>query len=158
GLDDDTTWLDWSLLARHDDVRRFVRLLIRHRLKRDTSQPEWTMTLNQLLHRGRITWHGVRLDQPDWGSASHTLAATVQSPSGRERRHIIRNAGSEPLTFSLPGGGEWHRWVDTSREPPDDICEWDAAPPHPTRSYDVAPRSLVVLVATEDDQRPAARV
>ncbi len=26
-LDDDTTWFDWSLLARHADVRRFVRLL-----------------------------------------------------------------------------------------------------------------------------------
>src|SRR5258705_13693952 len=27
-LDDDTSWLDWNLLGRHDDVRRFVRLLI----------------------------------------------------------------------------------------------------------------------------------
>ena len=38
-LDDETTWLDWGVLDRHDDVRRFVRLLIRHRLQRDSSQP-----------------------------------------------------------------------------------------------------------------------
>jgi isoamylase len=148
-LDDDTTWLDWSLLDRHDDVRRFVRLLIRHRLQRDTSQPEWAMTLNQLLRRGIVTWHGVRLDQPDWGPASHTLAFTVRSPSDRQLLHVLLNAWSERLTFELPSvAGGWRRWIDTSHEPPDDICEWGAAASHSTQAYEVAPRSLVVLTAT----------
>ena len=148
-LDDDTTWLDWTLVDHHDDVRRFVRLLIRHRLQRDTSQPEWAMTLNELLRRGTVTWHGVRLDQPDWDSSSHTLAATVRSPSGRQLFHVVLNAWSEPLTFALPSvEGGWRRWIDTSREPPDDICEWGATASHPTQAYDVAPRSLVVLTAT----------
>ena len=148
-LDDATSWLDWSLLGRHDDVRRFVRLLIRQRLRRDTSQPEWAMTLNQLLRRGTVTWHGVRLDQPDWGSHSHTLAATVRSPGGRQLSHFVLNAWSEPLTFALPSvEGGWRRWIDTSLQPPDDICDWDAAPPHPTQSYEVAPRSVVMLIAT----------
>ncbi len=148
-LDDDTTWLDWSLLDRHDDVRQFVRLLIRHRLQRDTSQPQWAMTLNELLGRGTVAWHGVLLDQPDWGPSSHTLAATVRSPSGRQLLHFVLNAWSEPLTFALPSvDGGWRRWIDTSREPPDDICEWGAAASHPTQAYDVAPRSLVVLTAT----------
>jgi glycogen operon protein len=147
-LDDDTTWLDWSLLDRHDDLRRFVRLLIRHRLRRDTSQPEWAMTLNQVLRRGTITWHGVRLNQPDWSSTSHTLAATVRSASGRDLWYFVLNAWSEPLTFALPSvDGGWRRWIDTSRQAPDDICDWDAAPPHQTHTYDVAPRSLVMLIA-----------
>ena len=148
-LDDDTTWLDWSLLGRHEDLRRFVRLLIRHRLERDASRPEWAMTLNQLLRRGTVTWHGVRLEQPDWGVSSHTLAATVRSPSGRELWHVVLNAWSEPLTFELPSvAGGWRRWIDTSREPTDDICEWGAAPLNPSLTYHVAPRSLVVLGAT----------
>jgi isoamylase len=150
-LDDETTWLDWGLLDRHDDVRRFVRLLIRHRLQRDSSRPEWAMTLNELLRRGTVTWHGVKLDQPDWSSASHTLAAKVRSPSGRQRLHVILNAWSEPLTFALPRvDGGWRRWIDTSYPPPGDICEWDATAPYPTDVYDVAPRSLVVLIATVD--------
>jgi len=148
-LDDETTWLDWSLLDRHDDVRRFVRLLIRHRLQRESSRPEWAMTLNELLRRGTVTWHGVRLGQPDWGVNSHTLAATVRSPSGRQQLHAILNAWSEPLGFALPSvEGGWRRWIDTSREPPEDVCEWDAAPSHPTQTYEVAPRSLVVLRST----------
>jgi glycogen operon protein len=154
-LDDDTTWLDWNLLDRHDDVRRFVRLLVRHRLRRDTARPQWAMTLNQLLRLGTVTWHGVRLDQPDWGPSSHTLAATVRSTSGRQLFHVVLNAWSERLTFGLPSvAGGWRRWIDTSCEPPADICEWDAAPPHATPSYDVAPRSLVTLIATVDPTSP----
>src|SRR5262249_15599701 len=130
------------------DVRRFVRHLIRHRLGRDTSQPQWAMTLNQLLRRGKITWHGVRLEQPDWGSSSHTLAATVHTLNERQLLHVVLNAWSEPLTFALPSvEGGWRRWIDTSREPPEDVCEWGAASPHPTDSYDVAPRTLVILIA-----------
>jgi isoamylase len=148
-LDDDTTWLDWTLLDRHDDVRRFVRLLIRHRLQRDSSRPEWAMTLNELLRLGTVTWHGVRLGQPDWGFTSHSLAAAVRSPSGRQLLHVLLNAWSEPLTFALPSvEGGWWRWIDTSRQAPDDICEWGAVSRHPNPTYDVSSRSLVVLITT----------
>jgi glycogen operon protein len=106
------------------------------------------MTLNQVLRRGTITWHGVRLNQPDWSSTSHTLAATVRSASGRDLWYFALNAWSDPLTFALPSvDGGWRRWIDTSRQAPDDICDWDAAPPHQTHTYDVAPRSLVMLIA-----------
>jgi glycogen operon protein len=150
-LDDDTTWFDWTLLDRHDDVRRFVRVLISQRLRRDISRPEWAMTLNQLLRRGTVTWHGVQLNQPDWHASSHTLAATVRSVSGTQLSHVALNAWSEPLTFAVPSVREgWRRWIDTSREPPDDICEWGAAPPLSTETYDVGPRSLVVLIADVD--------
>jgi isoamylase len=61
----------------------------------------------------------------------------------------VLNAWSEPLTFELPSVARgWRRWIDTSRESPDDICEWGAAPLHPGLTYDVGPRSLVVLNAT----------
>ena len=40
------------------------------------------MTLNQLLRRGTVTWHGVRLDQPDW---SPVLAHARGHDSQRER-------------------------------------------------------------------------
>src|SRR5262249_18308029 len=123
------------------------------------SQPEWTMTLDQLLRRGTVTWHGVRLDQPDWSSTSHTLAATFRGPSGRQLSHVILSAWSERLTFALPAAaGGWRRWIDTAREPPGDMCEWGAAPPHQAETYDVAPRSLVVLVAADDPQRPSVNV
>ena len=33
--DNETSWFDWTLVARHADVHRFVKLLIARRLLRD---------------------------------------------------------------------------------------------------------------------------
>ena len=33
--DNETSWFDWTLLEKHADVHRFVRLLIARRLLRD---------------------------------------------------------------------------------------------------------------------------
>jgi glycogen operon protein len=66
------------------------------------------------------------------------------------------NAYWERLRFELPPvpegcEGPWRRWVDTAREPPDDICEWRCGLPVATDRYDVQPRSLVIL--TLEDTR-----
>jgi isoamylase len=47
--------------------------------------------LDQLLHPKDITWHGVKLGEPDWRHASHSIAFTV-SRMGRTRYHVILNA------------------------------------------------------------------
>jgi glycogen operon protein len=70
--------------------------------------------------------------------------------------HVILNAYWEPLDFELPQAGDgnqdsWHRWIDTSLDSPQDIVEWQSAPPVPGRSYRAGPRSVVVLFAQADD-------
>ena len=45
--------------------------------------------------------------------------------------HLIANAFWKPLDFELPNPpdrGPWQRWIDTSRDPPDDIVPWQTAP------------------------------
>ena len=39
------------------------------------------MSLNQFLRDAKHAWHGVKLNQPDWGPDSHSLAfgAELQS-------------------------------------------------------------------------------
>jgi glycogen operon protein len=67
----------------------------------------------------------------------------------------VLNAWREPLRFELPPApGGWRRWIDTSREPPEDVCEWAAAALHPAPAYDVAPRSVVVLIAATEPSSP----
>ena len=67
--DNEVSWLDWSLLDRHRDLHRFVRKLIAHRLRLLSAGDEesFGLSLNQLLRRAEIDWHGVRLGRPDWG-------------------------------------------------------------------------------------------
>lgn len=46
-------------------------------MNRDLPIERLDMTLNELLRRPAIQWHGVKLNVSDWGDQSHTLAATV---------------------------------------------------------------------------------
>ena len=148
--DNEVSWFDWSLLTKYADVHRFVRLLIVRRLRRDLSPELQRMTLTQLIRNAKKAWHGVKLNQPDWGDDSHSLAFSVEVPSEHLHFHIILNSYWEPLEFELPpvGTGEqspWRRWVDTFLDAPKDICEWQAAPSVPGFVYRAGPRSVVVL-------------
>ena len=64
--DNETSWFDWSLVAKHSDVHRFLRLLIERRRLRNPDAEQHHLSLNQLLARALKTWHGVKIGQPDW--------------------------------------------------------------------------------------------
>jgi glycogen operon protein len=154
--DNETSWLDWTLVAKHADVHRFVTLLIRRRLLRDLEAEYQGETLNQLLREANIAWHGVKLEQPDWSNYSHTLALSLEIRRERLLVHVILNAYWEPLDCELPATGNgdkdpWRRWIDTTLDSPFDIVEWQKAPPMPSRTYRAGPRSVVVLWAGPGD-------
>ena len=147
--DSDISWFDWSLLGRHGDVRRFVKALNRFRQRRDVVAEMTAPSLNQLLRRAPVEWHGVALKQPDWSDHSHSIAFTLRSWRYRLLLHGMLSAYWEPLTFELPPVSAeqgWQRWIDTALEAPDDICPWESAPVVRQPTYEVQPRSVVLLV------------
>jgi isoamylase len=145
--DNPTSWFDWTLVEKHSDLHRFVRLLIERRLLRDLDAEQHHLSLNQLLGAARKTWHGVKPGQPDWSSSSHSIALTAHLAKESLTYHLILNAYWEPLEFELPesDGGPWKRWVDTSLDPPQDIVPWRTAPAVPGATYMAGARSVVVL-------------
>ncbi|HEX7778560.1 MAG TPA: glycogen debranching protein GlgX [Vicinamibacterales bacterium] len=148
--DSELSWFDWDLLGRHADIHRFVKQLIAFRQRRDLLTAVTTLSLKQLLDRAAIRWHGIRLDQPDWGEHSHSLAFTLRSLHARFLLHGMFNAYWEPLTFELPTAGkdgqQWRRCIDTALASPDDIQLWDTAPNVSGATYTVQSRSVVFLV------------
>jgi glycogen operon protein len=147
--DSDLSWFDWTLLERHADVHRFVRLLAVFRRRRDVVVEKGSMSLNELLQRARITWHGVTLNQPDWSDSSHAIAFTMESLRATFQLHVMLNAYWEPLTFELPPIGEngrsWRRCIDTAEASPEDIHPWADAPKVAAERYTAQPRSVVLL-------------
>ena len=146
------SWFDWSLVEKHADIRRFVKALIALRINRDLPIERLDMTLMELLRRQPFKWHGVKLNEPDWGYESHTLAATVPLIGYHHfTLHFIVNAYWEPLEFEVPtiesAGEAWRRCIDTSAEPPGDICNWTDAPRLQGATCRVQPRSIVMLLA-----------
>jgi isoamylase len=154
--DNETSWFDWTLVARHADLRRFMKLLIARRLLRDLYPEHRRVSLNQLLRQANTAWHGVKLGQPDWNSGSHSVAFSVEHRNEKLFVHTILNAYWEPFEFELPpvcnrGGGPWRRWIDTALDSPDDIVEGQKAPAVSGQTYRAGPRSLVVLFAGFED-------
>jgi glycogen operon protein len=147
--DDETNWFDWSLVERHADVYRFVKLLLARRLVRDVTHEQQRTSLAELIARANKAWHGVKLHLPDWGDNSHAVAFGAELRRENLAVHLILNAYWEPLDFELPpaapGEGPWRRWIDTSLSSPQDIVEWRTAPPVPGGPYRAGPRSVVVL-------------
>ncbi|HJZ60301.1 MAG TPA: glycogen debranching protein GlgX [Gemmataceae bacterium] len=146
--DNEANWFDWSLVEKHADVHRFVKLLLARRLLRDVTYEEQRTSLTELIARANKAWHGVRLNQPDWGTASHSIAFSAELRKEKLEVYLILNAYWEPLEFELPPigpGGRWRRWIDTFLPSPQDIVDWQAAPPVRANTYRSGPRSVVVL-------------
>jgi len=155
--DNDTSWFDWNLVSKRADVLRFVRLLIQRRVMREVEHERGRLSLSQFLREAKHAWHGVKLNQPDWSSSSHSLAISAELKNEGLLLYVILNAYWEALDFELPvpanGAGNWRRWIDTALDPPDEICEWNAAAPVAGERYHAGARSVVVLIAGESVNR-----
>jgi glycogen operon protein len=149
--DNAISWFDWDDVERHAEMHRFARSLIRFHqgaeIFRDRTfwgEPGAT----------KITWHGVKLQAPEWGDASHSLAYELLHEASGEHLLVMLNAFWEPLVFELPSPAPGRRWlllVDTANESPEDFCD----PPAPLASghgkYACQARSTVVLVSAPQE-------
>lgn len=149
--DNELSWFDWTLVDKHQEMFRFVKLLIASRLQRDSAAAGFVMSLNELLLGRSVTWHGQKLNQPNWQGNSHSIAFTVQSVTRKQKLHYMINAWHEPLTFELPPHPrgkklKWKRWIDTSLPSPHDICDTQQMEDVEKNSYTLLPFSIVVVV------------
>jgi len=153
GQDNETSWFDWTLLGDHAELYRFARLLNHSRINA-RFESERT-PLSELIQEAHVTWHGVKLYEPDWTPSSHSIACTWQFTHRRMLFHAIFNAYWEALDFELPpvidsAHDRWRRWIDTVLESPHDVVDWDDAPTVGGSTYRAEPRSVVVLFARFD--------
>jgi len=153
--DSPVSWFDWSLVAKHADVHRFVKLLLERRLLRDASGNLQGMTLTDLIGKGMTRWHGLEPGQPDWSDESHSVAFSAELPQEGLLVYFIFNAYWEPLNFELPpveGRNRWRRWIDTFLLTPQDIVSWQEAPFVVEGTYEAGPRSVVALWSQPDKE------
>jgi isoamylase len=153
--DNETSWFNWEGAERQAGLLRFMRHMVQFN--------RWHAVLNlemyppnDLAEERRpgepfrhIAWHGVRLDEPDWGYYSHSIALTLNGSDGDDDMHMMFNAYWEDLEFELPPrpeGSPWLRAVDTTLPSPDDIAAEGEEPPVAGEAYLVGARSVVILI------------
>ena len=150
--DNEISWFDWGQVEKNQGLFRFVQGIIcfnrtHPSLNSDRFISEVRKPDGQLKY---LSWHGVRLNRPDWGDASHSLAFTLHDYPDDVDIHVIINAYSEPLEFELPplpAGAAWCRVVDSSLDSPADLADEGQEPPVSGFSYPAGPRSVVILIA-----------
>jgi glycogen operon protein len=152
--DSEIGWFDWSLVTKHADIYRFVRLLCARRGMRSATHDRERVNLNAMLRDAMKAWHGISLDQPDWGDNSLSVALNGELRDEGLGFYFILNAYWESLTFELPkphGADLWRRWIDTSLDTPNDIVVWSESPAVSANTYRVAGRSVVMLYSNTND-------
>ncbi len=151
----ETSWFDWRNVRQQQDLLRFLRQLIQFNRRHpvlnlkiyphDSSADAIDPRVFQCM-----AWHGVRLDQPDWGHYSHSIALTLAGGDHDDDLYMIFNAYWQDLAFELPPRPQdspWLRAIDTARDSPEDIAEPGQEPLVRHNPLTVGARSVVILIA-----------
>jgi glycogen operon protein len=139
--DNETSWLDWDRRHEFAGFFRFCRLMIAFR----KAHPS---ICRSRFWREDIRWRGVG-PSTDLSYHSHSLAYYLKGPNGSDSAlYVMINAYTGPLKFTIYDGlhKPWYRVIDTACPSPDDILEPGFERQVFGSSYEVQPRSVVVLV------------
>jgi glycogen operon protein len=151
--DNAVAWFDWNRVDSHREMLRFTTEMIAFRRRHASLTDNHFYTGNIVPGRGLadITWHGVRLDQPNWGDpGARVLAFTIAGIAADEADlHVVLNMSDQAIMPELPvvAGRRWHEAVNTAAASPDDVIA------HPRQctvtgpAKHVHPRSVLVLEA-----------
>ncbi len=144
------SWVNWDSAGQNGGLQRFVREMVAFRMRRPTltvNHELGSRPFEELFHEG-ITYHGVKLNQPDWGSRSHSLAVRFHGVSGDGDIYLLTNAFHEDLGFELPTDMTWQRIVDTALSEPDDFTSEAQAPTLHAPTYRLPAHSVALLYGT----------
>jgi glycogen operon protein len=159
--DNELTWVDWSLLEKENELWRFAQQLIAfrraHRMLRvrDYCGHAAMTGSDGQGFSPKLSWHGTRAWHPDWSYHSRSLAYLLQDAETEHEDvndaiYVIMNMYWEPLDFEppqLPPLMRWHRFADTAKPAPHDICApGDEMAIDDQSVLSVGGRSVVVLV------------
>jgi len=143
--DNETSWIDWTCLERHQEIHRFARGMIAFRAAHPVLSKE------QFYTDAGIHWLGPRQEPPTWADPRCKALACLIHEDGQNMLFLMFNAGMVETGFGLPPlarGFGWHLAVDSSRLAPQDLFApgeeaiWDES-----KTYRVAARSSAILLA-----------
>ncbi len=156
--DNEQNWLNWQLLKKNKDLFRFTKNCItfrkQHPVLRNREHPRHQDYTGSGY--ADISWHGVKINQPDWADCSHSLAFLLCGHHAKggnaldDYIYVAINLYWESLNFEIPEliqGMKWRLFVNTSLPFPKDSYEPGKelilADQH---QITVAARSMVILV------------
>jgi glycogen operon protein len=147
--DNETSWIDWTCLERHQEIHRFVRDMIAFR----RAHP--ILSKKQFYAEAEIRWFGPQGELPNWTDPKEKQFACLIPEDDQRALYRMFNAGADAVDFGLPAappGARWRVAVDTSRQTPQDLSAAGEEPlcEDPT-TYRLSPRSSAILLTRQTE-------
>jgi isoamylase len=171
--DNETSWLDWSLLETNHDFYRFFKNCIslrkQHKVFRrdDFFQPAGQTKDN---NSAEITWQYLKPGEENWEPDCHGLGFLLTTKADEESHFFVMINGNrmQTLRFTPPpvpeDSGDWHRIIDTSAQAPRDYVPIEECETAETGTIVVPPFGCIVLQSAtplfpaasphEEDEKP----
>ncbi len=124
--DNEFSWFDWSLLEKHNEIRRFTRGMIAFRRAHPVLRTE------AFYSDADIKWFAPSGAPPNWSDPQQKSIACLIPGLTEPDLFLLFNADKKTVEFSipsLPAGKIWRLAVDTSRAAPDDLADAGKEPP-----------------------------
>jgi glycogen operon protein len=139
--DNETSWLDWSLLETNTDNYRFFKTMIAFRKKHPSIS-------RSRFWREDIHWHGPNGPADVSQSSKQVAFCLLGSRFNDADLYVMINSAPDPVTFGIYEGAppEWKCAVDTAKRSPEDISGPGRETVVNEHQYQVEGRSVVVLL------------
>jgi len=147
--DNETSWVDWTNLERHQEIFRFARGMLAFRRAHPILSKE------EFYTAAEIGWLNPRQGLPNWADPTEKNLAFLIQESGQGALFLMFNAGTNGTDFSLPRpplGHRWHLAVDTSLPSPQDLsAAGGEALVDNSKTYRLEARSSAILLARKQE-------
>jgi len=134
--DNEISWFDWSLVDKNRGLFEFVKKIILFRKASHIFHYVGYLDTGYSYDKPFVTYHGVKLNKPDFSYYSHSIAIEMQYPKKKEHVLLIYNFYHKKLQFNLPYG-EWEIVVSTDDKVEEGIIV--------ERNLQVPERAIIVL-------------
>jgi isoamylase len=160
--DNEISWFDWDLAARHKGLRGFVEALAAFRKAEPTARQTNFLSgkPNRVGGLPDVSWFNAAGVPIDWNADAHSLTCLVAAavPLGAlepPNHHLLMmfHAGVDPRQFIIPPAVRsysWRLFLDTAAKSPKDIHPGlDGPPPPGDGVVELEGRSMVCHVALD---------
>jgi len=143
--DNETSWVDWGDLERHQKNYRFAQGMIAFR----RAHP--ILSVEKFYADAEIHWFGPQGALPNWRGPKEKTFARVIKESRPGSLLIMFKAGMNGTGFAfppLPQGFQWRLEADTSRSAPQDLfTAGEEMAVDSSKPYNLEARSSAIFVA-----------
>lgn len=164
--DNQTSWLDWSLLETNREFFRFFKACIALRKKHKVFRREDFFQQTEQVHEKgtppEISWQYLTPGKQNWTPGCHGLAFHLSTAVGGDESSeffiMLNGDRNNTLHFTAPKPRDkrkrWHRIIDTTAASPEDFLPIGDTKPHPLqKSIKVLPFGCIVLRSDFNHQK-----